>query len=568
MDKRFFLALLLTAIVVILTPLVFPSRSSQRQPGTTSPAADSAALARARGDTALRTGATAAATPTPETPPAPHAEAPPPAVIGAATTPVAAETTTVETPLATYQFSSVGAAPTRVVMKQFRALNGTGGQVQLVPPGEALLRYTLVTGGDSIPLSRTPFQVARSTSSTGADVLRYTAILPAAQVLITYSFVPDSYLVRVAGQVNGELNTPAYLVIGMPRTIQSNEADSLDDQRSLAYAYKAENDDAEGIPFGSLDPGERKLAQGPITWVAAKSKYFIVGLLTQSGDAPFVEFAATGGPRTSKTATLASGVAVEPLPDGRFAFELYTGPQEWRRLLALGREFENSNPYGGFMQAIVQPFATIVMRILLWMKETFRINYGWVLVIFGVAIRLILWPLNQKAMRTNMKMQRLQPQLAELQKRYRDEPQKLHTEMMQVYKEHGMSPFSAVSGCLPLLLPMPILFALFFVFQSTIEFRGVPFLWLADISLKDPYYILPLLMGVSMFVLSWLGMRNVPPNPQSKIMLYFFPIFMTFVLLNFASGLNLYYTVQNLAALPQQWIIANERAKSAAARPA
>jgi YidC/Oxa1 family membrane protein insertase len=112
-----------------------------------------------------------------------------------------------------------------------------------------------------------------------------------------------------------------------------------------------------------------------------------------------------------------------------------------------------------------------------------------------------------------------------------------------------------------MLLPMPILFALFFVFQNTIEFRGVPFLWLTDISMKDPYYILPLVMGASMYVLSWIGMRNAPPNPQAKMMAYVMPAMMTVFLLTFASGLNLYYTVQNLAALPQQWLIANERAK-------
>jgi YidC/Oxa1 family membrane protein insertase len=159
-------------------------------------------------------------------------------------------------------------------------------------------------------------------------------------------------------------------------------------------------------------------------------------------------------------------------------------------------------------------------------------------------------------------MQRIQPELAELQKRYKSDPQRLQAEMMRLYKEHGMSPFSMFSGCLPLLLPMPVLIALFFVFQSTIEFRGVSFLWLADISQKDPYYILPVLMGASMYVLSWIGSRNTPPNPQTKMMMYLFPAMMTFLLANLASGLNLYYTVQNLAALPQQWIIANERARA------
>jgi YidC/Oxa1 family membrane protein insertase len=216
------------------------------------------------------------------------------------------------------------------------------------------------------------------------------------------------------------------------------------------------------------------------------------------------------------------------------------------------------------MQPIVQPFAGLVMTVLLWMRHTFNIGYGWVLVIFGVAVRLLLWPLNQKAMKTSMKMQRIQPELQALQTKYKNDPQKLQTEMMRVYKDHDMSPFSMFSGCLPLLLPMPILFALFFVFRSTIEFRGVPFMWMADISLKDPFYILPLVMGVSMFVLSWIGSKNTPPNPQTKMMMYLFPFMMTFLLANLAAGLNLYYAVQNLAALPQQWLIANERAKTAA----
>jgi YidC/Oxa1 family membrane protein insertase len=208
------------------------------------------------------------------------------------------------------------------------------------------------------------------------------------------------------------------------------------------------------------------------------------------------------------------------------------------------------------------------MRILLWMHNSFNLNYGWVLVIFGIVVRLALWPLNQTAMRTSMKMQRLQPELNEIQKKYKSDPQKLQSEMMRVYKEHDMSPMSTFSGCLPLLLPMPIFFALFFVFQNTIEFRGVPFLWMADISVKDPYYILPLIMGVSMFILSWIGMRNTPPNPQTKMMSYIFPVMMTFILLNFAAGLNLYYAIQNIAALPQQWLVSNERARQNAKQSA
>jgi YidC/Oxa1 family membrane protein insertase len=165
-------------------------------------------------------------------------------------------------------------------------------------------------------------------------------------------------------------------------------------------------------------------------------------------------------------------------------------------------------------------------------------------------------------MRTSMQMQRLQPELQEIQKKYKTDPDKQRDALVKLYSAHGMSPLSPMLGCLPMLLPMPVLFALYFVFQNTIEFRGVQFLWLPDISLRDPYYIIPVVMGASMFLLSWIGMRSMPPNPQTKMMSYMMPVMFTVMFLNFASGLNLYYAVQNIAALPQQWILTRERAKA------
>jgi len=256
---------------------------------------------------------------------------------------------------------------------------------------------------------------------------------------------------------------------------------------------------------------------------------------------------------------------VQPLPqDGTFAFTFYMGPQEWRRLLALGREMQNVNPHGWIFRPIVQPFITLLMRLLLWAHDVSRINYGWLVVIFGIAIRLLLWPLNQSAMRAQLKLQRIQPELQVIQKKYKNAPEKLNAEMMKLYREHEMSPFSPLAGCVPMLIPMPVLYALYFVFQDTIEFRGVSFLWMADISQRDPYYILPILMAVSMFLLSWIGLRASPQNSQAKMMAYTMPVVMGVLFYRLAAGLNLYYAVQNLAAIPQQWLIARERAKAGA----
>ena len=136
--------------------------------------------------------------------------------------------------------------------------------------------------------------------------------------------------------------------------------------------------------------------------------------------------------------------------------------------------------------------------------------------------------------------------------------------MMKLYADHNMSPFTPILGCLPMLLPMPILFALFFVFQNTIEFRGVPFLWLPDLSRHDPLYIIPLVMGLSMFGLSKVGQLGMPPNPQAKMMLYFLPVMMTFLFFRFASGLNLYYAVSNIFSIPQQYFLARRRLREQA----
>ena len=545
MDKRFLLALVLTAVVVVATPWLFGTQSSRR-------------VSKTERDTALASDSTAAVRPSPQGTPIAQPNVLPVRDSSLTSIQTRPETTTVSLKLADYTFSSKGAAPISVGLSSYKALDGSNRSVTLRSKSGQLIAYRLFLPGDTIDLGQVAFQVDTSRPNS----LTYQASTNGAVIAIRYTFAPDSYLVRVSGEVHHPNADNGFIALEMPTSLRSAEADSLDDQQHLAYAVKPQREDARGVPFSKLDPGERRLEPGPITWVAAKNKYFIVGVLVPNGGTPFAEVGITGGPRTGRRATEASAIAVEPIRNGTFSFELYTGPQEWRRLLTLGRGFENSNPYGGFLQGVVQPFATIVMRILLWMRATLSLSYGWVLVIFGVAVRLLLWPLNQKAMRTSLKMSRLQPELAEIQKRYKSDPQRMQSEIMRVYRDHGMSPFSSLSGCLPMLLPMPILFALFFVFQNTIEFRGVPFLWLADISLKDPYFIVPIIMGLSMFVLSIIGMRNSPPNPQAKMMAYVLPVMMTVFFLNLASGLNLYYAVQNLTAIPQQWLISNERAKS------
>lgn len=564
MEKRMILALVLTAAVVGLTPVLFPPAPVPARRADSTAVAPAASAQRAP-DQAQQPAVTT---------PVPVAVSPVvPTIADSATgvAPVArTDSAVVTTDLATYRFVDVGAAPVSVVINRYDNLATRGSPVDLGTTGSPLLRYKLVVPGDTIDLSRVKFG-RTSTGIPGAgSPLRYSATVGGHVISIAYSFGPDSYLVGVTGRVDspGADAGPRFLLVDLPMAFPVTEADSVGDRRSLAYAFKSERESSRSVSFSSLDPGERRFEAAPLTWVAAKSKYFVVGVLTPEGGEPFSEVTFTGGPRTSRDPTNAMATVVERVADDGFSFELYAGPQEWERMIKVGREFDTVNPYGWkFMQGFVQPFARIVMRILLWMHNVLQLSYGWVLVVFGVVVRLILWPLNQKAMKSSLRMQHIQPKLQEIQKKYAGNREKQQVEMMKLYKEEGTSPFAAMTGCLPMLLPMPVLIALFFVFQNTIEFRGVPFLWLTDISIKDPYYILPLLMGASMYVLSWIGLRNAPPNPQAKMMSYIFPFMMTFFLLNLAAGLNLYYAVQNVAALPQQWLIARERQKMMAKTP-
>jgi YidC/Oxa1 family membrane protein insertase len=547
MEKRYFLALLLAAAVVAITQILFPVARSSPPASVQRDTTTTLAQPRERQEREV-------ASPAVVQPPARSTAR------DSSTSTTPAELTTVSTSRAVYQFSNVGASPVSIVLKEYKNLAPAGGMVELSTSQQPLLKYALVVNGDTVRLDNIVFRSQLAGNGIGGNALTYVAVVAGLHVNIAYELASKNFVVRIRGTITG-MGGNAYLLTQLPASLKPAEADTIADLRNLAFSFKPERDNARIVAFSSLDPGEQQLEAGPLAWAAVKNKYFVLGLLNPPGTS-FNEVTLRGGPRTSKVATNASATIVKALKNGSFALDLYAGPQQSTELIAIGRGFDHVNPYGWrFLQGVVQPIAALCIQLLLWMHQVLRLSYGWVLVIFGIFIRVALWPLNQSAMRSSMKMQEIQPRLAEAQKKYKDNPEKQREEIMKVYRDTGASPFTALTGCLPALIPMPVLFALFFVFQNAIEFRGVPFMWLHDISVKDSFYILPVLMGISMYALSWIGLRNAPPNPQAKMMSYMFPVMMTFILANMASGLNLYYTAQNIAAIPQQWLLANERAR-------
>ncbi len=562
MDKRTVIALVLTAIVIVVGQLVMPhppppsaadsialAAQSSPSPAAGLPGAAPVAVANAT-DSAGRAVAGLGK----------------PAAFSASATVSASRVDSMHVVHGATGLTYIApnAVPAVVTLSGYRDLSKRkSSSVTIAQQGAPLLRYRVVLdGNDTGAVAQLPV-----TMTTAGNVVRFQSASPA--LTIEYQPADGEYLTHVRGTIAAGpdgTKTPTALLIDLPEQLESFEADTLDDQRHHAYGYKPFNDDVASILFSKLDSTVFRTDHGPMRWVAARNKYFLLALIAPADSAhAFASLRMRGGHRgVTKNVSTATATASLPITGGTFSFDMYAGPQSYAQLHAIGGDLENVNPYAGITHPVAQPIVTIVMRVLLWLKGNLHVNYGWVLVIFGVSLRLLMWPLNQKAMRSSIKMQRIQPELQAVQKKYEKDPEGQRTAMMKLYASHGMSPLSPLLGCLPMLLPMPILFALYFVFQNTIEFRGVPFLWLPDLALRDPFFVTPVFMGASMFLLSWMGMRNAPPNPQTKMMSYMMPIMMTALFLNFASGLNLYYAVQNLIAIPQQWLLSRERARSTA----
>lgn len=562
-QRRVILAILLMLVVAIVPSILLSPKTPPSPPGA------------GRGDSltaVARESLPPDTVPARPTPPAESpAPAPPPRAPVASQEP--AETVWVSGPLYRLGFSTRGAQLVVAELLQYQSFapGDSSQRVQLVPPGEPLLGGRLAVGGDTLSLADLAFTPSRTALAVagGDTVLSFTAPLGNGRVTVHYGFSPDHYRFTVNGQVDGLGGTGGVLIVSLGDGLRSVEADPVSDYREYAVVTKAAK--TEKKTFRSVDPGERAVLDGPFEWVAVKSKYFFVSVLAPGeGNRPFAGAVLTGEPRIpiqvssffgkreSKVAAHAAVFTTLAVPAvGTFRYDVFVGPFEHRRLARLGHGLDDANPYGwSFFRPIIHPVSIVVVDVLFWMHQQLRLGYGWVLIVFGVLVRLLLWPLQQKAMESQMRMQAVQPLMQEIQTRYKKEPQKLQSEMMKLYKEHKVNP---VGGCLPMMLPMPVLLALFFVFSNTIEFRGVPFLWLPDLSRADPFYIIPILMGVSMFAVSKIGQRGMPPNPQMKTMLYVMPAMMTFIFLRLASGLNLYYAVQNIISLPQQWQISQRR---------
>jgi len=241
----------------------------------------------------------------------------------------------------------------------------------------------------------------------------------------------------------------------------------------------------------------------------------------------------------------AQPVSIDPGQRATFAETLFIGPKLQKQLKATARGLELTVDYG-MLTLIAQPLFWVLQKL-----HGLTGNWGWAIVLVTVLIKAVFYKLSETSGRSMAKMRKLQPRMKALQERYRDDRQELSRKMMEMYKTEGANP---MAGCLPILVQMPVFFALYWVLIESVEMRQAPFiLWINDLSSRDPYFILPLLMGVTMFAQQKLN--PAPPDPvQAKVMMIM-PVVFTGLFAFFPAGLVLYWFVNNLLSILQQWRI-------------
>lgn len=292
-------------------------------------------------------------------------------------------------------------------------------------------------------------------------------------------------------------------------------------------------------------PDTELVRTGPVRWVALQDKYFMSVLIPAEADALVVK---------NEGEKLASaGVRFAPPTASRTAsMRLYAGPKEFETLKSLNVGLEDTIDFGWFIYgswAIVKAIAKPLFYVLRYFHD-FTHNYGLSIILLTVCVKLFFVPLQYKSYKSMKDMQTLQPKVAALQSKYKDDRERLNKELISLYRDHKVNP---VGGCLPMLLQMPVFIALFNILYMTIDLRQAPFfLWITDLSVQDPYFVLPVIMGLSMMLQQKIMPTTMDPT-QAKMMMLL-PAFLTILFLTFPAGLVLYWLTNNVLTIAQQFI--------------
>jgi YidC/Oxa1 family membrane protein insertase len=509
-------------------------------------------------------------------PTAPQAEMPvvPPPVVPAEEPVIAAPDArdlTIETPLYVAVINEQGGGIKSFILKEYREENKKDSPlmqlVQTDRPDRLPLLFSTGTGtGSGLPVYRADRDRITLTEGADSETLRMTASLPGGlEITRTMTFDPASYMIKVGYRLQNGASAPVAVAPALSLTNQPFAKDIASASAVSRFMFSGPVALVNGELFevkGKKLKESSQTLQGNVAWAAYEDNYFICAAIPGEDGSRVVKMSALGDDTVltvigEAPVTLAAGASQD------FAYDVYFGPKKLSILSEANYQLASAINFGWF-DVIAKP----MLHLLNFFHSIFG-NYGVAIILLTVLIKGAFWPITQKGMKSMKNMQKLQPKVAKLKEKFKDDPQKMNQEMMALYKTYKVNP---LGGCLPLLLQIPFFFALYKVLLMSIELRHAPFmLWINDLSAPDRLWIgfdipflhglpvLTLLMGASMYLQQKMTPTTADPT-QAKIM-QMLPIIFTFMFLNFASGLVLYWFVNNLLSILQQQLI-NRQTKS------
>ncbi len=387
-----------------------------------------------------------------------------------------------------------------------------------------------------------------------------------------YVFYGDKYSLRYSVKF-----------VGMENIISNNDVDLVwrkglrfveensVDEATFSNASVYYGGDHVQVQASKNNEKVKKDFSGRVDWVAAKDKYFAAIIAPDNPskiDGAYVEGIKKPTKNNGEMAYYNIRLIL-PFTNQNIeekSFTVFIGPVQYNLLKSYGHNFDELVDFGSFfgLKFLIRPISEYVLLPIFTFLHTIIPNYGFVIIVFSLIIKLVLHPLTKSSYESMKKMQLLQPKITEMKEKLKDDPQKMNKEMMKMYSTYGVNP---AGGCLPLVLQMPIFIALFEFFKVTIELRQQPFIfWIKDLSRPDIIYNLPfkipffgiseisglaLLMGVATFVQQKMSVKD----PKQQSLVYIMPVFLTLLFMSFPAGLNLYYLMFNLFSIGQQYYI-------------
>ena len=430
------------------------------------------------------------------------------------------------------------------------------------------ITLTTVTG-ERVNLSQYNFELEGSAPSTidlgpeDSYTFRYSLNLENTEIRKNITVYGNSYHVdldlTVLGASNLLLNND--YEISWFNGLPSNEK-NISEEYTYSESYARMGGELESFDIDSEERVRPVALNGQTDWIAIRTKYFLSAILPVEVKTSGAIFAGEGVnmneviQRRYDTSIICD-LQGESIED---SYRIYMGPLDYSVLSDYDNGLTDLIMNHGWYETTFRPISLLILRVFKFF-QLFIPNYGIVIILFSILVKIVVYPLTKKSYKSMKEMSRVQPLLAEIREKYKSDPQRMNKETMKLYKEHGINP---LGGCLPMLLQLPLLGALFIVFRSTIQLRGASFIpgWIDDLSSADtiftlpfslPLYgdqfnILPILMAGTMMFQSKMTMQD----PKQKAMVYIMPIFMLLIFNQFPSGLNLYYTMFNVLTIIQQ----------------